>query len=132
MAIALLTDFGTRDHYVAAMKGAILTIDPNAVIIDVTHEIEPQDVRSAAFTLLACYRDFPTGTTFVAVVDPGVGSNRRGIAAASEGYNFVGPDNGVFGFVLGKRTAVTELTTRKYFAVNVSTTMRTSTGSLPG
>jgi S-adenosyl-L-methionine hydrolase (adenosine-forming) len=71
--IALLTDFGTRDHFVASMKGVILSIAPKAVIIDITHEIEPQNIRQAYFTLSACHRDMPPGTIFVAVVDPGWG-----------------------------------------------------------
>src|SRR5262245_16300229 len=122
MPIALLTDFGTQDHYVAAMKGAILTIDPQAAIIDITHEIEPQNLTSAAFTLLACFRDFPPGTIFVAVVDPGVGSARRGIAVSSGGYNFVGPDNGIFSFVLGEDAEIVELVNPSYFANHVSAT----------
>jgi len=122
MPIALLTDFGTRDHYVAAMKGAILSINPQAAIIDITHEIEPQNIKSAAFTLLACYRDFPAKTIFVVVVDPGVGSKRRGIAASSGGYNFIGPDNGVFSFALEDDTKIVELKSSEYFAERVSST----------
>jgi S-adenosylmethionine hydrolase len=122
MPIALLTDFGIRDHYVAAMKGVILTINPQAAIIDITHEIEPQNIRSAAFTLLACYRDFPEGTVFVVVIDPGVGSDRRAVAASSSGYYFVGPDNGVLSFALGKETKIVELKNPNYFADSVSAT----------
>ena len=80
--IALLTDFGTRDYFAGAMKGAILSIDRQATIVDITHEIPPQDIRAAAFTLRACYRDFPAKTIFVAVVDPGVGSERKAIRQA--------------------------------------------------
>jgi len=122
MVIALLTDFGTIDHFVGAMKGAMLTIDPDAAIIDITHEIEPQDVRDAAFTLMACYKDFPAGTIFVAVVDPGVGSNRRAIAASSGGYYFVGPDNGIFSFILSDEDKVVELKNPSYFAERVYST----------
>ncbi|HEX3187257.1 MAG TPA: SAM-dependent chlorinase/fluorinase, partial [Pyrinomonadaceae bacterium] len=76
-AITLLTDFGTADYFVGAMKGVILSINPQAVIADITHEIPAHDIESAAFTLLACYRAFAAGTVHVAVVDPGVGSTRR-------------------------------------------------------
>src|SRR6266699_1459634 len=99
MPVALLTDFGMRDYYVGAMKGVILSINPNAVITDITHEIEPQNINAAAFVLRACYRDFPAGTIFLCVVDPGVGADRRGIIVESEGYFFVGPDNGLFSFM---------------------------------
>lgn len=122
MVIALLTDFGTRDYFVGAMKGAILSIAPKASIIDITHDIEPQDIRGAALTFAACYQDFPQGTVFVVVVDPGVGSNRRAIAATSGGYHFVAPDNGVLSFVLAKNARLYELTNRKYFAREVSNT----------
>lgn len=93
--IALLTDFGLRDHYVAAMKGVILTIAPDATLIDITHDIAPQDVLGGALELEASCGYFPPGTVFVAVVDPGVGSSRRALAAASRGRYFVGPDNGL-------------------------------------
>jgi len=98
--IALLTDFGTRDYYVGAMKGVMLGVNPRATIVDITHEIEPQNIEAAAFVLRSCYRDFPAGTIFVAVVDPGVGSKRRGIIVESKDFYFVGPDNGLFSFVI--------------------------------
>src|SRR5881628_443504 len=99
MPIALLTDFGTRDYFVGAMKGTILSIDRKATIVDITHEIEPHNITEAAFTLAACRRDFPQGTVFVCVVDPGVGSSRRAIAAEIEGRKFVCPDNGLLTLV---------------------------------
>ena len=77
--ITLLTDFGTQDYFVGAMKGVILSRNAQAQIVDITHEIPPQDIRAGAFNLLATYRDFPPGTIHVAVVDPGVGSSRRAI-----------------------------------------------------
>ena len=98
--IALLTDFGTKDYFVGAMKGAILSINSNAQIVDITHEIPPQDIRAASFTLRACYRDFPAETIFVAVVDPGVGSERRAILVETDDYFFIAPDNGMLSFVL--------------------------------
>src|SRR5262245_19170135 len=97
--ITLLTDFGTRDYFVAAVKGAILTLHPSILILDITHEIPSQDVRTAAFTLGACYRDFPVGTIHTAVVDPGVGSERRAVVVEAGGFRFVGPDNGLFSYV---------------------------------
>jgi S-adenosylmethionine hydrolase len=100
--VTLLTDFGTADYFVAAVKGVILTINPQVSIVDITHETPPQDIESAAFTLLACYRDFPTGTIHVAVVDPGVGSARRPIAVSAGDHYFVGPDNGLFSYILDR------------------------------
>ncbi|MET0754229.1 MAG: SAM-dependent chlorinase/fluorinase, partial [Pyrinomonadaceae bacterium] len=99
MVIALLTDFGTRDYFVGAMKGVILSIKQEAKIVDITHEIPPQDIRAAAFTLRACYQEFPEKTIFVAIVDPGVGSSRRAILVETERYYFIAPDNGLLSFV---------------------------------
>ena len=122
MPIAMLTDFGTRDYYVGAMKGVILNIDPRAVIVDLTHEIEPQNINAAAFILRACYRDFPAGTVFLCVVDPGVGSDRRRIIVESNGYFFVGPDNGLFSFVLNSESAVCSIENDRFFHKPVSKT----------
>src|SRR3972149_6465618 len=93
--ITLLTDFGTSDGYVAAMKGVILSINPTAAIVDVTHDIPPQDIHAAAFVLSQCVASFPSGTVHVVVVDPEVGSGRRALAIASSDALFVAPDNGV-------------------------------------
>ncbi len=122
--IALLTDFGTKDYFVGAMKGVILSINQTAQIIDITHEIEPQDIESASFTLRACYQNFPQKTIFVAVVDPGVGSNRRAILVETDNYFFIAPDNGLLSFVFeeAKSFRVFELTNKKYFAEKVSAT----------
>jgi S-adenosylmethionine hydrolase len=98
--IALLTDFGLRDPYVGAMKGAILSVCPGAILVDVLHEVEAHDVAAGALALDAAYRHFPEGTVFLAVVDPGVGSGRRPIAVGAGSWLFVGPDNGLFTFVL--------------------------------
>ena len=117
-----MTDFGTRDYYVGAMKGVILSINPDARIIDITHEIEPQNVISAAFVLSACYRDFPPATIFVCVVDPGVGSKRLAIVIESNGSKFVGPDNGLFSFVLGSNARVTAIENDKFFRKPISST----------
>lgn len=97
--ITLLTDFGTADYFVAAMKGVILSYNPAARIVDITHDVPAQDVESAAFTLLATHRAFPKGTIHTAVVDPGVGSDRRAILVKAAGQFFVGPDNGIFSYV---------------------------------
>ncbi len=120
--IALLTDFGTRDYFVGAMKGAILSVNRDARIVDITHEIAPQNIKSAGFTLRACYRDFPPETIFVAIVDPGVGSARRAILVTAGEYFFVAPDNGLLSFVFNgeKEYRVFELTDRKFFAENIS------------
>jgi S-adenosylmethionine hydrolase len=96
MIITLLTDFGTADGYVAAMKGVILSRAPGATLVDATHDVPPQDVQAGAFALRAFYPLFPAGTVHLAVVDPGVGSARRPIAVRAAGQWFVGPDNGLF------------------------------------
>lgn len=98
--VALLTDFGAQDHYVGAVRGAILTVCPAATLVDIAHDVAAHDIEQAAFTLGAAYPFFPPGTVFVAVVDPGVGSERRGLAIDAGGYRFVGPDNGIFSLVL--------------------------------
>jgi S-adenosylmethionine hydrolase len=98
--VALLTDFGAADPYVGAMKGAILSVCPEATLVDITHEVSPHDVLEGGLTLAAACPTFPAGTVFVAVVDPGVGSSRRGLALQAGLHLFVGPDNGLFGFVL--------------------------------
>jgi S-adenosyl-L-methionine hydrolase (adenosine-forming) len=122
MIITLLTDFGTRDYFVGAMKGAIFSINPEAKIADITHEIPPQDVRAAAFTLANYYKTFSAGTIHVCVVDPGVGSNRRAVLAKTEDYYFVAPDNGLLSFVFAEQEnfRVFELTNKKFFLHPVS------------
>src|SRR3954470_14905312 len=97
--IALLTDFGHQDPFVGIMKGVIAGIAPKAVVIDLCHEVPPQIVRVGALFLRQSVEHFPKGTVFCAVVDPGVGSSRRAIAARSKDHFFVGPDNGLFSWV---------------------------------
>jgi S-adenosyl-L-methionine hydrolase (adenosine-forming) len=98
--VALLTDYGEQDFYVGALKGAILTACPSARIIDISHEVPAYDVRLAAFELWDAAREFPDGTVFVAIVDPGVGTSRRPvILQTAKGNWFVGPDNGIFTIV---------------------------------
>jgi S-adenosyl-L-methionine hydrolase (adenosine-forming) len=98
--ITLTTDFGTSDGYVASMKGVILGVNPSAVIVDVSHAIEPQFIRQAAFILHTTWRYFPDGTIHVVVVDPGVGGNRNIIVLKTPSACFVAPDNGVLSYVL--------------------------------
>jgi len=126
--ITLLTDFGTSDYFVAAVKGVILSSNPQVRIVDITHDIPPQDIEAAAFTLLAASSSFPAGTIHVAVVDPGVGSARRAILIVAGEQFFVGPDNGIFSFIcdrqekLGRPVEIFHLTNTKYFRYPVSAT----------
>ena len=122
--ITLLTDFGTSDYFVSAMKGVILSINPDARLVDITHEIPAQDIEAAAFTMLAAHSSFPSETIHVAVVDPGVGSARRAIVVVSGGQFFVGPDNGIFSYVCEceRQARVFEITNKDYFREPVSST----------
>lgn len=122
--ITLLTDFGTEDYFVAAVKGVIIGSSPNARIVDITHDIPPQDIEAGAFTLLAAYSSFPSATIHVAVVDPGVGSSRKPLLICTHGQFFVGPDNGIFSYVCEQsaRTEIFHLTNNKYFRHPVSPT----------
>ena len=108
--IALLTDFGTADHYVGCMKAAIAAALPGAVVIDVSHEVRPHDIAHGAFLLRLAFPDFPAGTIFVAVVDPGVGTARQAILVKSCNRFFVGPDNGLFTFVYATDPVATTYT----------------------
>jgi S-adenosylmethionine hydrolase len=100
MIITLTTDFGLSDPFVGIMKGVILGIAPNAQLVDISHDIQSYDILEAAFLLDTAYRYFPAGTVHMIVVDPGVGSSRRPIAALSHGHRFVAPDNGVLSRVV--------------------------------
>lgn len=93
--VAFLSDFGTEDYYVAAVKATVKALCPDAEIIDVSHEIPPWSLLTGCYVLSCCFDDFPPGTVFLAVVDPGVGTSRRPIIARSANYWFVGPDNGL-------------------------------------
>jgi S-adenosylmethionine hydrolase len=122
--VAILSDFGTRDHYAGTMKAVVLSVCHEATLVDIGHEIPPHDVVAGALELAACYRYFPAGTVFLVVVDPGVGSTRRGIAAETAEYRFVAPDNGVLTSVFHETPPkrVVELTERKYARPTVSRT----------
>ena len=132
--VALLTDFGTRDHYVGAMKGVVLGICPEAALVDISHDVPSHDVLTASLELAAAYRYFPAGTVFLAVVDPGVGSARRGLAAETGDYRFVAPDNGVLTAVFRDAAPrrVVELTERRYARPTVSRTFEGRDRFAPG
>ena len=102
--VVLLTDFGDEDWYVPAMKGVILSVHPGVRIHDFTHRLSPFDIRNAAFVLSCGYAAFPSGTTFCAVVDPGVGTSRTPIAASTDHYYFVCPDNGLLSYVAARES----------------------------
>ena len=122
--IALLTDFGWDDHYVASLKGVILSINPNAVIADISHSVRPQNVRDGAFLLREVYPHFPEGTIFVAVVDPGVGSSRRALCVQTSRGFLIGPDNGLLSLALRheNKFEAREIVNERYFLKPVSAT----------
>jgi hypothetical protein len=122
--VAFLSDFGTRDHYAGTLKAVVLSVCPDATLVDIGHDLPAHDVVAGALELAACYRYFPPGTVFLVVVDPGVGSSRRGIAAECGDYKFVAPDNGVLSAVFRESPPkkVVELTERKYARPTVSRT----------
>jgi S-adenosylmethionine hydrolase len=122
--IALLTDFGGRDHYAGTMKAVVLGICPDVTLVDISHEIPPHDVLTAALQLAASYKYFPAGSIFLVVVDPGVGSPRRGLAVDTGDHRFIAPDNGVLTAVLKEAPPkrMVELTERRYARPTVSKT----------
>ena len=115
--LTLMTDFGLSDVYVGVMKGAIACINSSVSVVDLTHQIEPQNIAAARFCLMSAYPYFPTATVHVAVVDPGVGSSRRAIAVEFDCGFLVGPDNGLFSGVLSQSVAIAtvELTNPDYW-----------------
>jgi S-adenosylmethionine hydrolase len=122
--ITLTTDFGSKDPFVAIMKGVILNINPSVQMFDITHDISPQNIMEAAFILEMSFRSFPHKTVHVAVVDPGVGSERRPLIVATDYHYFVGPDNGVFSRIYNVRESleVIHVTSEHYFLPQRSTT----------
>jgi len=122
--VAFLSDFGTRDHYAGTLKAVVLGVCPDATIVDIGHDLDAHDVMAGALELAACYRYFPHGTVFLVVVDPGVGSTRRGLAADTGDFRFVAPDNGVLTAVFRETppAKVVELSERKYALPTVSRT----------
>ncbi len=122
--ITLITDFGNRDGYVGAMKGVIFNIYPQAAIVDISHEVSPQNIDEAAFLVMTTYKYFPKGSIHVVVVDPGVGGERRIICASAFDYFFLAPDNGVLKFIFRKCNSATvyAVENASYFLPNVSRT----------
>jgi S-adenosylmethionine hydrolase len=122
--VALMTDFGTRDHYAGVMKGVVLGICPDVTLVDLTHDLPPHDIAFAAHELAATYKYFPAGTIFLVVVDPGVGTSRRGLAVEAGDRRFVAPDNGVLTAVFqdAPPKRVVELSERRYARPTVSRT----------
>jgi S-adenosylmethionine hydrolase len=122
--VALLSDFGTQDHYVGAMKGAVLSVCPDAQIVDVVHDLAPHDVEAGSYVLAASVEAFPTGTVFLAVVDPGVGTSRRALAVQTEAHRFVAPDNGLLTHILADHhtARVHAITNAGLFRFHVSPT----------
>jgi S-adenosylmethionine hydrolase len=122
--ITLTTDFGSKDPFVGIMKGVIVSINPSVKIIDITHNISPQGILEAAYTLEMSYASFPHKTIHVAVVDPGVGSARRPLLVATDYYYFIGPDNGIFSRIyrLAESLIVIHITAEHYFLPQRSST----------
>jgi S-adenosylmethionine hydrolase len=123
--ITLLTDFGLSDAYVGSMKGVLVGLCPEAAIVDVSHGIPPQDLLRAGLVWAAAVPYFPPGTVHVAVVDPGVGTRRRILAVEAEGRFFLAPDNGLLGYVLGRRSRIrrsVDVRRRELFLSPVSNT----------
>jgi S-adenosylmethionine hydrolase len=124
MIISLITDFGLRDNFVGVMKAVILKINPRVRIVDICHEVKPQDVIGAAFLLAGSFKYFPRGTVHVAVVDPGVGTKRKKILVKTRNYFFVGPDNGVLSlaFKVEAPEQVIQISNDRYFLKPTSST----------
>ncbi len=122
--VTLITDFGWDDAYAGAVKGAILSVNPDVTIIDITHGVPPHSILDAALCLRAVFSHFPPRTVHLVVVDPGVGGQRRGLLVTSEHHFFVGPDNGVFTFAREEleNSACYELTAAHYFHREISPT----------
>ena len=122
--IALVTDYGTKDHFVASMKGVILNVNPDAHIVDITHDITPNDIFETAFLLRCACGFFPSRTIFVVVVDPTVGSARKPILAATDNYYFIAPDNGVLSLIheVEEVSIVVEIQAEHYRLPEISNT----------
>ena len=122
--ITLTTDYGTNDHLVGTVKGVILKINPDATIVDITHNVMPFDVLDGALAIGSAYKYFPSKTVHLVIVDPGVGTERRPLLVSGEQQFFVGPDNGVFSLVYEKeeRITVRHVTAEHYFLNPVSKT----------
>ena len=126
VTVTLTTDFGLRDAYVGAVKGVILGISPEARLVDISHEVPPHDVEAGAFLLAGATPYFGAGTVHLAVVDPGVGSARRGLIVETSGHHLVGPDNGIFSpvFAAEEIKKIVEIQNRDLALPNVSNTFQ--------
>lgn len=122
--VTFTTDFGLNDHYVGAMKGVILNINPAAQLVDISNSVQSYDVLEGALTVAQAYRYFPTNTVHLVVVDPGVGTTRRPLLVVAEKHIFIAPDNGVLSFVYEQeeRLSVRHITSEHYFQQPVSNT----------
>ena len=122
--VTLTTDFGSEGIFVGAMKGVLLNINSSVQMVDITHEIRSHDVRTGSFQFSAAHSLFPKGTIHLVVIDPGVGSDRKGIAIETEDYFFVGPDNGVFSEAISQSVEyrAVSLESTKYFLPSISST----------
>ena len=122
--ISIVSDFGTDDEYVGVMKGVMLSINPSASIVDITHQIAPQDIRQAAFLIPSYYHFFPEGTVHIVVVDPGVGSQRSILALSHRNHFFIAPDNGVLTLLLKaeKSDTIIRVDNPDYFLKPLSST----------
>ena len=122
--ITLTTDFGEKDYFLGAIKGVILSINSEVKIVDITHQLQPFNLISAAFTLKHFYSYFPAGTIHLVVVDPGVGGKRKPVLVQTEKYVFVGPDNGIFSWINEPFQKMFHLTNSKFFLNPVSSTFQ--------
>ena len=122
--ITLLSDFGLSDYFVGAVKGVMLSLNPDVVFVDISHQVPPQDIFTGAFTLNQAYSCFPQGTIHFAVVDPGVGTARKALAATAAGHYFVAPDNGILTYIMeaNEDFVAYEITAEHYFRKPVSAT----------
>jgi S-adenosyl-L-methionine hydrolase (adenosine-forming) len=120
--VALLTDYGAQDAYAGVLKGALLSVNPQARIVDLTHEVPPQDVREGGRILAAALPFFPAGTVFVAVVDPGVGTDRAILGIETDRHVVLAPDNGLAGFLERRARRIVRIRESKYFLKPVSQT----------
>jgi S-adenosyl-L-methionine hydrolase (adenosine-forming) len=122
--ITLTTDFGLKDAYVASMKGVILSLAPDVILVDISHDIPPQDILQGGYVLSCAFHHFPPGTIHLLVVDPGVGTSRRLLLARTENYCFLAPDNGALGLVFAVESPreVFHLTASHYFRKDPSAT----------
>ena len=122
--ITLLSDFGLSDYFVGAVKGVMLSLNPDVAFVDISHQVPPQDIFTGAFTLSQAYSCFPQGTVHFAVVDPGVGTSRKALAATAAGHYFVAPDNGILTYIMeaNEDFVAYEITADHYFRKPVSAT----------